>query len=86
MSAGLAAARAREDGLAGLLHGNRGREPVNRSDDRLRQRVLKLAREKYQGVNERHLQELLARAWPTTRNDFAPARLRTVRRSRTSSA
>lgn len=52
---------AREDGLAGLLHGNRGRELVNKSDDRLWQRVLKLAREKYQGVNDRHLQELLAR-------------------------
>ncbi|MET0650005.1 MAG: ISNCY family transposase [Pyrinomonadaceae bacterium] len=52
---------AREDGLAGLLHGNRGREPVNKSDDRLWQRVLKLAGEKYRGVNDRHLQELLAR-------------------------
>lgn len=54
-------ARAREDGLPGLLHGNRGREPVNRSSERLWQRVLKLAGEKYQGVNDRHLQELLAR-------------------------
>src|SRR5215208_3169398 len=52
---------AREDGLSGLLHGNRGREPVNKSDDRLWQRVLKLAAEKYRGVNDRHLQELLAR-------------------------
>ena len=54
-------ARAREDGLSGLLHGNRGREPVDRSSERLWQRVLKLAGEKYQGVNDRHLQELLAR-------------------------
>lgn len=54
-------ARAREDGVAGLIHGNRGREPAHRSDDRLWQRVLKLAAEKYQGVNDRHLQELLAR-------------------------
>lgn len=52
---------ARQAGLAGLLHGNRGREPVNKSDERLWQRVLKLAAEKYQGVNDRHLQELLAR-------------------------
>src|SRR5215207_7381768 len=52
---------AREDGLSGLLHGNRGREPANKSDERLWQRVLKLAAEKYQGVNDRHLQELLAR-------------------------
>lgn len=54
-------ARARADGLAGLLHGNRGREPANRSAERLWQRVLKLAGEKYRGVNDRHLQELLAR-------------------------
>jgi transposase len=54
-------ARAREDGLSGLLHGNRGREPANKSDDRLWQRVLKLAGEKYRGVNDRHLQELLVR-------------------------
>jgi transposase len=54
-------ARAREDGLAGLLHRSRGREPVNKSDGRLWQRVLKLAGEKYRGVNDRHLQELLAR-------------------------
>jgi transposase len=54
-------ARARDEGLAGLLHGNRGRAPAHRSDERLWQRVLKLAAEKYQGVNDRHLQELLAR-------------------------
>jgi transposase len=54
-------ARARADGLAGLVHAARGREPANKSDDRLWQRVLKLAMEKYQGVNDRHLQELLAR-------------------------
>jgi transposase len=54
-------ARARADGLPGLVHASRGREPVNKSDERLWQRVLKLAAEKYQGVNDRHLQELLAR-------------------------
>ncbi len=54
-------ARARGEGLAGLLHAGRGREPVNKSDDHLWQQVLKLAGEKYQGVNDRHLQELLAR-------------------------
>lgn len=54
-------ARAREDGLAGLVHAGRGREPANKSDGRLWQRVLRLTSEKYQGVNDRHLQELLAR-------------------------
>lgn len=50
-----------KDGLSGLLHGNRGREPANKADGRLWRRVLKLAAEKYRGINERHLQELLAR-------------------------
>jgi transposase len=54
-------ARARANGLAGLLHAGRGREPVNKSDGQLWQKVLKLARKKYRGVNDRHLQELLAR-------------------------
>src|SRR6201989_873957 len=54
-------ARARADGLAGLVHAGRGREPANKSDGHLWQRVLKLAGEKYRGVNDRHLQELLAR-------------------------
>jgi len=54
-------ARARDEGLSGLVHAGRGREPVNKSDGHLWQRVLKLAREKYQGINDRHLQELLAR-------------------------
>jgi transposase len=54
-------AQARTIGLSGLLHGNRGREPANRSDDASWQRVLSLAQEKYKDVNDRHLQELLAR-------------------------
>lgn len=59
----------------GLLHGNRGREPANRSDDRLWQRVMKLAAGKYQGVNDRHLQELLARE-----HGIAPKRRRRPRK------
>ncbi|MET0648518.1 MAG: helix-turn-helix domain-containing protein [Pyrinomonadaceae bacterium] len=35
-------ARAREDGLAGLLHAGRGREPANKSDERLWRRVIEL--------------------------------------------
>jgi transposase len=54
-------AQAREVGLTGLLHGNRGRQPANRSDDATWQRVLELAQHKYRDVNDRHLQELLAR-------------------------
>lgn len=39
----------------------RGWEPANPSDDRLWRRVLKVVREPYAGVNDRHLQELLTR-------------------------
>lgn len=49
------------NGLAGLFHANRGRAPANKSDARLWQRVLKLAREKYRDLNDCHFQELLAR-------------------------
>jgi transposase len=65
-------ALARDEGLAGLLHGTRGRAPANKSDDRLWQRVLKLAAEKYQGVNDRHLQELLAREHGLVVCKYAP--------------
>ena len=48
------------DGPAGLVHGNRGRPPVNRIDDELRCRVVELAATTYAGVNHAHLAELLA--------------------------
>ena len=49
--------RARAEGLAGLLHGSCWRTPANRSDDRPWRQVLNLKGEKYQRVNNRHLQE-----------------------------
>ncbi len=50
----------RADGLAGLVHGNRGRAPGHRTPDELRERLVELARTTYAGVNRAHLAELLA--------------------------
>ncbi len=50
----------RGDGLAGLVHGNRGRAPGHRTPDELRERLVELARTTYAGVNRAHLAELLA--------------------------
>jgi transposase len=50
-----------EHGPSGLVHGNRGREPVNRTDAELRDRVTGLAAGKYAGANRAHLAELLER-------------------------
>jgi transposase len=54
-------AAAREEGLTGLVHGNRGRAPWNKSDEALWARILRLVRQRYTDVNDQHLQELLER-------------------------
>jgi transposase len=54
-------AAARTEGLTGLVHGNRGRTPWNKSDEALWKKVLRLVRKRYTDVNDRHLQELLER-------------------------
>ncbi len=56
-----ALAAARDEGLTGLVHGNRGRAPWNKSDEALWESVLRLAQKRYTDVNDRHLQELLER-------------------------
>lgn len=56
-----ALAAAREQGLTGLVHGNRGRAPWNKSDEALWKSVLRLVQKRYTNVNDRHLQELLER-------------------------
>lgn len=56
-----ALASAREQGLAGLVHGNRGRAPWNKSDEALWKSVLRLARTRYADINDQHLCELLER-------------------------
>ena len=49
----------RIEGAEGLAHGNRGRRPRNAVDVEVAQRVVSLARERYRGVNQQHLTELL---------------------------
>jgi len=53
----------RQEGMAALVHGNSGRQPVNRTDPTLQERILALAGPdgKYHDLNGCHLQELLAR-------------------------
>jgi len=48
-------------GPAGLVHGNHGRAPANRTDTDVRNRIAELTREKYEDVNRAHLAELLKR-------------------------
>lgn len=48
-----------ERGPAGLVHGNRGRAAVHRLAPALVQRVVALARDRYAGVNDSHLADLL---------------------------
>ena len=51
----------REEGAAGLAHGNRGRKPVHTLGEEIRKEVVELAQEKYQGFNHQHLTEMLGR-------------------------
>lgn len=55
-------ARFRAEGMAAVVHGNRGQAPANRSDPALVARILALAgpQGKYRDLNVCHLQELLA--------------------------
>jgi transposase len=50
----------REEGAAALAHGNRGRLPANVITAFIREQIIAVARERYQGVNHTHLAELLA--------------------------
>ena len=50
----------REEGVAALAHGNRGRKPANAIEEGVRQQVLGLARTRYSGFNHQHYTELLA--------------------------
>jgi len=49
----------RERGAQGLLHGNRGRKPWNRTAAQTVNKVLELAGGRYQGLNDTHLSEKL---------------------------
>ena len=49
----------REEGAAGLAHGNRGRKPIHTLSEEIRDQVIGLAREKYPGFNHQHMTEKL---------------------------
>jgi transposase len=49
----------REEGAAGLAHGNRGRKPVHTLGEEVRKQVVELAQKKYGGFNHQHLTEML---------------------------
>lgn len=48
-----------QEGIKGLLHGNRGRSPANRLEADLRVRVLQLSEEQYCDLNDTHFAEML---------------------------
>ena len=50
----------RENGAASLPHGHRGRKPANAIPEKIRSRVVHLARTVYAGTNHTHLSELLS--------------------------
>jgi len=50
----------RKRGVAALAHGNRGKSPVNRISDRVREEIVKLAKSTYQDYNDSHFTEELA--------------------------
>src|SRR5260370_11704229 len=50
----------RKEGAAALVHGNRGRKPVQSISEQVRRQVIELASTKYAGCNYQHLRDLLA--------------------------
>jgi transposase len=46
-------------GTAGVLHGNRGRPPSNRTAPEIRERIIELRRKTYDGFNDQHFTEKL---------------------------
>ena len=52
-------AKVKAEGVAGLVHGNRGRPPHNRAQQPLRRRVLELSEERYFDFNDSHFTEML---------------------------
>src|SRR5512133_457370 len=54
-------ARFRQEGMAAVVHGNRGRAPANRTDPEVAARIVALAgpEGKYHDLNICHLQEVL---------------------------
>lgn len=78
----------RQKGVQGLLHGNRGQKPWNGTTSEVVERVMKLARGRYEGLNDTHLTEKLNEkeglelSRPTTRRILRRAGIGAVRRHR----
>lgn len=68
----------REEGAAGLAHGNRGREPVNKIPQVIREHILALAKERYADYNDSHFTEKLEQKHQIK---VCRATLRRIRRS-----
>jgi len=77
-----------EIGVAGLVHGNRGRAAHNTIDAATAARVVELAKDKYRGFNHQHLTEMLAEnegielSRPTVRRILLQAGISSPRRRR----
>lgn len=78
----------RQKGVRGLLHGHRGRKPWNRATAELLEKVLRLAQQRYKGLNDTHLTEKLnegegiALSRPTVRRILRQAGIIAVRTRR----
>lgn len=53
-------AQVKEGGARALVHGNRGREPSNKTPKELKDRLVELSKEKYEKFNDTHFTEMLA--------------------------
>lgn len=53
--------KAAQEGLKGVIHGNRGRSPANKTEEGLRLKVLALSQEKYSNFNDTQFMEELAK-------------------------
>jgi len=81
--------RVAENGQSALVHGNKGRRPVNRIDAAIRERVESLRRGKYERFNDQHFCEKLHSETPpislavrTVRRILREAAIASIRRRR----
>ena len=78
--------RFKERGVEGLLHGNRGKAPWNKTGSEKIKQVVELTRGRYQGLNDTHLteklkeKEKLALSRPTVRMILRQAGIAAVRK------
>ncbi len=78
--------KVKERGMEGLLHANRGKKPWNKIASEQVEKVIRLARGKYQGLNDTHLTEKLKEkehitvSRPTVRRTLRQAGIAAVRK------